>query len=364
MFITAGFALPRGEERAFALTRTTLFTCTIEFGSIGTPRVHPAEVEMLLRSLGARFTRFDPDSETSRLNRSAGRWQDITPEMHALLCQSLTAAVASKGLVNVAILNPLIAAGYDRHWPFDAAVAAALAPAAAPLPPLTEILEVQSHRVRLTPGYAVDFGGVAKGLWAEMVTDLLGPNSVCSVGGDVACRGSGRLGDGWAVRIPSGDVIRVTDGGVATSGTAKRRWNGGMHHIIDPRTSLPSTSDVSQATVIADRCSTAEWAAKAIVVDGTTTRRRTTTPSGYFRRIQRELRTLMIPEDTYRPTGKMAEPRVFRGAFRALAAPVAVLLVAIPGGGVRGMTATSAVSLSGEPPMVLICPDDKTGMAN
>lgn len=71
----------------------------------------------------------------------------------------------------------------------------------------------------------------------------------------------------------------------------------------------------------------------------------------------------MIPEDTYRPTGKMAEPRAFRGAFRALAAPVAVLLVPTPGGGVRGMTATSAVSLSGEPPMVLICPDDKTGMA-
>jgi thiamine biosynthesis lipoprotein len=44
-----------------------------------------------------------------------------------------------------------------------------------------------------------------------------------------------------------------------------------MHHIIDPRTSLPSTSDVSQATVVADRCSTAEWAAKAVVVDGTAT---------------------------------------------------------------------------------------------
>lgn len=71
----------------------------------------------------------------------------------------------------------------------------------------------------------------------------------------------------------------------------------------------------------------------------------------------------MILKDTYRPTGKTAEPRVFRGAFRALAAPVAVLLVATPGGGVRGMTATSAVSLSGEPPMVLICPDAKTGMA-
>lgn len=271
MYATAGYTLPRGEERSFALTRTTLFTCTIEFGAIGTPRAHPAEVEVLLRSLGARFTRFDSDSETSRLNRSAGRWHDISPEMHALLCQSLTAAVASKGLVNVAILNPLIAAGYDRHWPFDAVEPSAVAPDPVPLPPLTEILEVQSRRARLTPGYAVDFGGIAKGLWAERVTDLLGPNSVCSVGGDVACRGAGRLGDGWAVRIPNGDVIRVTDGGVATSGIGKRRWNAGMHHIIDPRTSLPSASDVRQATVIADRCSTAEWAAKAIVVDGTAT---------------------------------------------------------------------------------------------
>lgn len=273
MFTTAGYALPRGEECSVALTRMTWFTCEIEFGSIGTPRVHPAEIEVLLRSLGTRFTRFDADSETSRFNRSAGEWHDVSPEMHALLCQSLTAAVASKGLVNVAILNPLIAAGYDRHWPFDGTEppAVALPQAQAPLPPLTEILEVQSSRARLTPGYAVDFGGVAKGLWAERVTELLGPNSVCSVGGDVACRGSGRFGDGWAVRIPGGDVIRVTDGGVATSGTGKRRWSTGMHHIIDPRTSLPSASDVSQATVIADRCATAEWAAKAIVVDGTAT---------------------------------------------------------------------------------------------
>lgn len=271
MSTTAHDTLPRGAECSVALTRTTLFTCTIEFGSVGTPRVHPADVEMRLRCLGERFTRFDADSETSRLNRSAGRWHDISPDMHALLCQSLTAAVASKGLVNVAILNPLIAAGYDGHWPLGAAAPGAVAPDPAPLPPLTQILEVQSHRARLTPGYAVDFGGVAKGLWAEMVTDLLGPNSVCSVGGDVACRGSGRLGEGWAVRIPGGDVIRVTDGGVATSGIGKRRWNARMHHIIDPRTSLPSASDVSQATVIADRCSTAEWAAKAIVVGGTAT---------------------------------------------------------------------------------------------
>jgi flavin reductase (DIM6/NTAB) family NADH-FMN oxidoreductase RutF len=67
--------------------------------------------------------------------------------------------------------------------------------------------------------------------------------------------------------------------------------------------------------------------------------------------------------DRSRPRGKLAERRAFRGAFRALASPVAVLLVADGRGGVRGMTCTSAVSLSGEPPMVLVCTDDKTGMA-
>ena len=51
----------------------------------------------------------------------------------------------------------------------------------------------------------------------------------------------------------------------------------------------------------------------------------------------------------------------FRHAFRQVPGPVAIVLVQGEHG-VVGITCTSATSLSGEPPMVLACVDDKTGM--
>src|SRR5438874_5842200 len=38
-----------------------------------------------------RLTRFEPDSELSRLNAAAGRWVDIGPDLEALLRLSLDA---------------------------------------------------------------------------------------------------------------------------------------------------------------------------------------------------------------------------------------------------------------------------------
>ena len=52
----------------------------------------------------------------------------------------------------------------------------------------------------------------------------------------------------------------------------------------------------------------------------------------------------------------------FRHAFRRVPAPVAIILARGENGGVLGITCTSATSLSGDPPMVLVCVDDKTGV--
>lgn len=80
--------------------------------------------------------------------------------------------------------------------------------------------------------------------------------------------------------------------------------------------------------------------------------------------------------DTGRLAAATAERPVeairFRRAFRQVPAPVAVVLVGAgrtgggadgaDGGGVVGITCTSASSLSGDPPMALVCVDHKTGV--
>jgi flavin reductase (DIM6/NTAB) family NADH-FMN oxidoreductase RutF len=60
--------------------------------------------------------------------------------------------------------------------------------------------------------------------------------------------------------------------------------------------------------------------------------------------------------------GRVAEGARFRHAFRQVPAPVAIVLVHGEHGGVVGITCTSATSLSADPPMLVFCVDDKTGV--
>jgi thiamine biosynthesis lipoprotein len=67
------------------------------------------------------------------------------------------------------------------------------------------------------------------------------------------------------------EILRLSKGGVATSGRDYHHWvrNGRpMHHIIDPRTGLPATTDVVAATVVAPTVVEAEVGAKVAFILG------------------------------------------------------------------------------------------------
>jgi thiamine biosynthesis lipoprotein ApbE len=73
------------------------------------------------------------------------------------------------------------------------------------------------------------------------------------------------------VGLPDGDAVRVVSGGLATSGTASRRWRRGgaeQHHLIDPHTGRPSTSPWRLVTVSGASCLDADVAAKAAYLLG------------------------------------------------------------------------------------------------
>lgn len=266
-----------GRAGSAAVTSHTcqVFTCEVVLACYGPPAVPFGEIEAHLRQLERRFSRFRADSEISGLNANAGHWWDISPRLYAILAHALNVAIASQGLVNIAVLPCLLAAGYTRSFPAAAAGAPAdrpsggSAPAPRPVPPLSEVLELRPGQARLQPGTAVDIGAIAKGLWADEVASRLGDNCGVSLGGDVSCRGPGPDGDGWPVALPDGQVVTVRNGGVATSGTGRRRWGRDAHHLIDPRTGRPSRSDIVRATVIATTGAAADWVSSALVVGGT-----------------------------------------------------------------------------------------------
>jgi thiamine biosynthesis lipoprotein len=209
-----------------------------------------------------RLTRFEPNSELSRLNASHGRWFAVSPELETLLRESLRAFDVSDGLVNVAVLPALLAAGYTRDF-----AAGPTAPMETQrVPPLPEVLHLRPGEARLMRGGAVDLGGIAKGWLADRVATDLGDNVLVNLCGDLFARGGGETGEGWPVGF--GDkTLLLKDMGAATSGTTKRAWAGG-HHLIDPRTSRPAQTDLSEVSVLAATATDAEIFAKVALLLG------------------------------------------------------------------------------------------------
>jgi thiamine biosynthesis lipoprotein len=218
-----------------------------------------------LRELEQRLSRFDPASELSRLNARAGEWVDIGDDLHELLRVSMTAYERSRGLVHVGVLSRMLAIGYTRTFAEGPTVMDA--PTEAPLPPLGDVLALRPHQARVEPGYGVDLGGIAKGWLADRLAARLGTNALANLGGDLYARGSGPEGDGWPVGFGDTTVLLV-DAGAATSGTQRRAWGRGLHHLIDPRTGLPARTDVREVSVLATTGADAEVFAKTALLLG------------------------------------------------------------------------------------------------
>jgi len=222
-----------------------------------------AKGEAWVRQMHDRLTRFAPTSELSRFNASAGAWVDVSPLLESLLRESLRAHEISGGLVNAAVLPALLAAGYTRTFSEGpTAVTASVVP-----PSLPQVLEVRTGSARLRQDASIDLGGIAKGWLADRLAADLGPNSLVNLCGDLYARGGGESGDGWAVGM-GGQTVLLLNMGAATSGTRRRAWGSELHHLIDPRTGRPATTDIAEASVIARSGADAEILAKAALLLG------------------------------------------------------------------------------------------------
>jgi FAD:protein FMN transferase len=233
--------------------------------AVGLSRGRLLEGEFWVRRLGARLTRFSPESELSRLNRSPGRWIDVSPELESLLRESLGAFKTSSGLVNVAVLPSMKAVGYTR--PLSEAAPVATEPRACPLPALPDVLAVRPGAARLERGAGIDLGGIAKGWMADRLVDTLGPSALANIGGDLSAGGVGPAGDGWSVGL-AGVTVLLRNQGAATSSVRRRRWGDELHHLIDPRTGLPAHTGLEEVSVVAATGVEAEVVAKAALLAG------------------------------------------------------------------------------------------------
>ena len=229
------------------------------------PAFDAAEAEF--ERLEQVMSRFRPDSELSQLNEAGSA--DVSPDLAEVIALALAARDRTGGRFDPTVHDAVVAAGYDRTFdelPSDREDAPAPARCGGDV-------RVDGLHVTLEPGFRLDLGGIGKGFAAERVAELLaadGP-ALVSAGGDVAVRGVPAEGL-WAVGVEGGLTLGLERGGIATSGSERRRWRAGgaeQHHLIDPHEGAPAQTDLVRVTAVGADAVDAEVLAKELFLAGT-----------------------------------------------------------------------------------------------
>jgi thiamine biosynthesis lipoprotein len=245
-----------------------------------------AEVKRRLEGWHKRFTRFDPASELSRLNAASEERVPVSNILFRFVEAALEAGARTGGLVDPTLVGEIEAAGYvsDLADPMPLEIGLAPGPAPRPAVPSPEArwrrvsLDRRSRTVIRPPGVKLDSGGIAKGLFADVLGERLKAFDSFAIDCSGDLRLGGQAGVPRAVRVddPFGrgviHEVEVESGGVATSGIGRRSWLDAegrpAHHLLDPSTGRPAFTGVVQATAVAPTAVEAEWRAKAAVLSG------------------------------------------------------------------------------------------------
>jgi thiamine biosynthesis lipoprotein len=220
------------------------------------------------------------------VNAQAGRTARVGPLLARAINGSLEAARSTGGAVDPTVGHAMRRIGYDDD--FDLL---------RPERPIVLRLEAVPgwsvvafdpvrRTVRVPIGVELDLGSTGKGLAADLAADAAltaaGADGgvLVSLGGDIATAGRAPDG-GWRILIADdsatsldgdGEMIAIENGAVATSSTTVRRWHTAsgvtVHHIVDPRTSLPAVTPWRTVSVVASTAEHANAASTAAIVMG------------------------------------------------------------------------------------------------
>ena len=221
-------------------------------------------------------------SEVRRLPDRAQEELPISSTLSKVIAQSISVARATNGAFD------LTAGGITRIWrearahgtiPSDAAIAAALACGGWNSLALTQH---GTHLLFSKQGTTLDFGGIGKGLAAQLAVETLRElgitQAMCAVAGDIACGDAPPGEPGWRIEIDCGlagapaQSLCLSNRSISTSGDAEQHLDArGVRysHIYDPRTGRAVTRRVASSVISRDGA-LADALATALCVDGHT----------------------------------------------------------------------------------------------
>ncbi len=245
-----------------------------------------AQVKRRFEGWHRRFTRFEPESELSRLNANPARSIVVSNVVCRFVEAAIAAAANTDGLVDPTLLHQIESAGYrdSLNTSLPLADALRITPAPRPARPSPErhwrrvSVDRPNRIVTRPPGIMLDSGGIAKGMFADMLAQELRAFDAFALdcGGDIRIGGQRQIARAIRVDDPLGSgtlhEFRIVAGGVATSGIGRRSWldreGRPAHHLLDPFTGRPAFTGILQATALAPTALEAETLAKAALLSG------------------------------------------------------------------------------------------------
>ena len=271
--------------------------CAVRLVVTDPERLHGCRAKLVewLDLVDRTCSRFRPDSELAAVDAAQGRPTAISPLLADGIEAALRAAELTDGLVDPTVGGALADLGYDRDFELIYQDGAPVRLAVRQVPGWRRIVLERASRtghgmVTVPAGTRLDLGATAKAWAADRAAAALAEAYGCGVlvglGGDIATAGPApenpRTGKrSWRITIrdsvdaptPGERTARVDieSGGLATSGTAARRWVRGevlLHHIVDPRTGLPADGPWRTVSVASATCLDANIAATSAIVRG------------------------------------------------------------------------------------------------
>ncbi|WP_225314972.1 FAD:protein FMN transferase [Marinobacter confluentis] len=234
----------------------------------------------LFRQIDRQMTRYQDDSELSRLNRRAAREPvKVSDSLFQVLQRAVEVSELSQGAFDISFGS----VGYfydfrEKRQPTGEELAAGL-------PSVNYrsiVLDPDARTVRfLDEGIRLDLGGIAKGYAVDRGIAILESfgirNARLSAGGDMRLLGD-RRGKPWIVGIrdPRSEnrnalVMPLADVAVSTSGDYERFFTDEsgerIHHILSPATGKPARG-VQSVTVLGSDTLTTDGLSTAVFVLG------------------------------------------------------------------------------------------------
>jgi thiamine biosynthesis lipoprotein len=248
-------------------------------------------IERYFQTIGRDWYAFG-DGELARVNAALSRGEPATVSttLMPLITRAIEYRQRSEGLFDPGVCALVKLWRFDRGENIDPA---GTPPAADTINRLHDSqgsvadLQIEANTLRSRRPLCIDLGGMAKGTALEGARQLLAQqgirNALVEIGGS-SLLGLGMRPAGpahparrWRIGLLDPGTRRVyaalelADGeGVSTSGNYERAYIAGdrrYHHVLDPRSGVPSTGTAS-VTVIAADAELADVASTALMVGG------------------------------------------------------------------------------------------------